>query len=359
MQKIDIPTMKNLIKQACIKLDEPLFFRGQFGGGKTEGAEQAVLELDEPEAMAALLGPDTPYIGCVQCDIRLGQYDSVDMRGFPGVDRATGLTVWHAPSTMPFIGNDAWPDNKIILLTLDEITSATAPVFANAYQVINERRQGEHIIKRNVRICAMGNRDIDKGVVNRIPMPLNNRMTHFETIISVEAWCEWAQTQGVPAVFLAFMNFRKPLLNTYDPEKYEPIIATPRTWMKAVKYFLSDMNLELKQASIQGAIGEGPMMELYGFIDVWQKVIPIKTILADPEGVRLPDEPSMQYATTVSVSGALSIKTVTPLYKFLVRLPPEFVILAMHLASKRDQKIYGTKEFVDFAKRYRQVFQAT
>ena len=108
MDIIDIPTLKEFVKDVVIGLEEPVMIVGETGCGKSEGIAQAVEEAD-----------------AILCDIRLGQYDSVDMRGFPGVDKTTGLTVWHAPSTLPFVGNDLFPDDKTIVLFLDELTSAT------------------------------------------------------------------------------------------------------------------------------------------------------------------------------------------------------------------------------------------
>ena len=340
MDIIDIPTLKEFVKDVVIGLEEPVMIVGETGCGKSEGIAQAVEEAD-----------------AILCDIRLGQYDSVDMRGFPGVDKTTGLTVWHAPSTLPFVGNDLFPDDKTIVLFLDELTSATPPVFAVCYQLINEWRIGEHILKPNVRIIAAGNRAKDKGVVNRMPIPLANRMTWFECKTSVKAWCEYAQTQGVPAMFVAFMNYRKNLLHTFDPDKPENVIATPRTWMKAIKYYGSSMPLARKRSAMIGAIGEGQAMELWGFHDIWHKVLPIKTIIADPKGCDLPNEESMKYATAVSVSGAMNDKTTSPLYTFLKRMDPEYVILAWHLALARDKKLFEHDDMIDFSKRYRVVFQ--
>lgn len=369
MDTIDITGMKQAIKNIAIKLNEPVMVLGQFGAGKTAGAEQVVDELDSVEALDALFGEDrNTFVGAMMADVRLGQYESVDLRGFPGVSKLTGLTTWHAPSTMPFIGNDAFPDDKLILLFLDELTSATPPVFAVAYQLINERRVGEHVLKPNVRICAAGNRDVDKGVVNRMPMPLNNRLTFFEAGVTVEAWTDWASNAmiellpgefiKVPPVLIAFLNFRKNLLNTYDPAKFERVVATPRTWVKAAKYYASDIDLELKVSAMKGAVGAGPTAEFWGFHDIWQKVTPIKSILANPDGIAIPEEASMQYATAVSVSGHMNQKTMEPLYTFITRMPAEFTVLAMHLATKRDEKLFGTKQFIDFGKRYRAVFNA-
>ena len=371
MQTLHLNDTAELIQHVAIKLNRPVMVRGRFGIGKSAAIMKVVRDLDSPEAMAGLLGDansydvvddDTGditkrvYNGIEVCDVRLAQYESVDLRGFPGVHKTTGFTVWHAPSTLPFIGNDDFPDNKIILLFLDEITSANPPVFSVAYQLINERRVGEHVLKPNVRIVCAGNREDDQGVVNRMPMPLCNRMTWVEAQSDHHVWGEWAVTVGVAPVIIAFIHFKPTLLMTYEPGKAEKVVATPRTWHMAADYYADDMPDNLKWAAIQGSIGQGPAAELRAFINVWHKVTPIKDIIKDPKGVKVPAEADMRYATTVSVSGAMTPKNLAPLYEFMLRMPPEMMVLAWQLASKRDASLYKTPEFMDFTKKYRSVF---
>jgi len=177
-----------------------------------------------------------------------------------------------------------------------------------------------------------------------------------EAISDHVVWGEWAQAQGISPVIVAFIHFQPILLMTYDPKKAEKVVATPRTWEKAAMYYADTMPEDIKWAAISGAIGEGPSAQLRGFINVWRKVTPIKDIIKDPEGVKVPTEADMRYATCVSISGAMTAKTTGPLYTFLQRMPAEMVVLAWQLAAKRDAALYKTPEFMDFTKRYRSVF---
>ena len=62
------------------------------------------------------------------------------------------------------------------------------------------------------------------------------------------------------------------------------------------------------------------------------------------------------YAVTVALSGEMSTSNVANLYKYLKRLDAEFVVLAWMLAVKRDDALYSTPEYVQFAKQYKAVF---
>lgn len=341
MQVIDINEAKDLIKHVAVDMREPLMFWGQPGVGKSECVAQVCNEY-----------------GGTLVDIRLSQYDSVDLRGIP-VPHDNGLTVWQAPSTLPFEGNNAFDNNpdKPIFLFLDEINSAAPAVAAVAYQLINDRAVGEHHLLDNVVVIAAGNRESDRGVTNRMPTPLANRFTHAEIGVNVDVFCEYAQASGLPAIGVAFLQFRKPLLSTFDPTKPDKAFATPRSWVKALRYYASDMPAVTKHTAIVGAIGEGPAAEFMGFADVWRSMIPVKDIIADPLGVDLPDDLSMTYAVAISVSGAMSTDTAPQLHKFLQRLSPEYVVMAWQLAVKRDEALFTTDEFMDFSTHYRAVFQ--
>lgn len=339
MHSLTIRDAKKFLQHIAIDLREPVFVWGQPGAAKSEGIAQLAADND------ALL-----------VDVRLSQYDSVDMRGIPSLHEATKTTVWYAPSTLPFVGS-AFPTDRPIVLFLDEMNSATSSVAAVAYQLINDRRVGEHLLMPNVIVIAAGNRDGDRGVTNRMPTPLANRFTHVEVVPDAEVWVEdYAAPRNLPAVGIAFLLFRKSLISTFDPSRADKAFATPRTWAKALRYYDTAMPTAIKNAAIAGAVGDGPAAEFAGFVDVWGRMPDLQTIIDNPRTVPMSDEMSMQYAIAMNISGALSLKTVTPLTTYLLRMPPEFLVMAWHMALKRDTALLGTTEFLTIADKLKKVF---
>ena len=154
MKKLSIAQLKTTVKEIVVRLDKPIIIKGGFGIGKSQSVEQAVDELDSPQALKSLLGKDCPYTGTLLVDIRLSQYDFVDLRGFPQADKKTGTAVWYPPSTFPFIGNDAFPDDKLIVVFFDEGPDAKNDVFAVMQQILLNRCCGEHVLKPNVQHAA-------------------------------------------------------------------------------------------------------------------------------------------------------------------------------------------------------------
>ena len=345
MQVIDMATMKEAIKQIVIRKNRPCIFIGPSGCGKTEGADQVGIEEDI--FLARFL---------------LGQYDSVDMKGTPWVRTRDGYqdTVWHPASTLPFEGNPAFPDDRIILLHFDEATSGTVPVLGIMYQLTQERRVGEHKLKDNVRIMLSGNRESDKGIVNRFPMPLCNRLTWYELQPTVQAFSLHAQKIGVDPVCVAFLNWQKTKLHTFDPKSPDKVFATPRSWVTAMEYYSdTKMSAALKEASISGSIGAGVCAEFYAFVEHWRMIAKLMpSILKTPDKAEVPTEPSMQYAVAVSISGSMKDNhTCTAYYTYLKRMPPEFMVMAWSLAMARDDNLREMDAFMVFSKANKAIWQ--
>lgn len=357
MKKLSISQVKTAVKELVVRLDKPILVRGGSGIGKSQGIEQAVDELDDPKALKELLGKDCPYTGAILTEIRLSQYDSVDLRGFPQADKKTGSAIWYPPSTFPFIGNDAFPDDKLIVVFFDEAPDAKPDVFAVMQQIVLNRCCGEHVLKPNVRMVLAGNRESDQALAKKFPMPLNNRLLHFEAINTLDDFCIYAQSQGVPGVFIAFWNFCPDLVNTYDPKKTVPIVATNRTWFEAVELY-QDKRLDpvIKEAAMIGAIGEGPAVQFLAYVDVWQSLPNINKIEANPDSYAVPDELSIQYATAMMVSEKMTLKNVDALHTYLKRFSASFVVMAWQLATARNPELFDADAYMDYVKKYREVY---
>ncbi len=343
MQTISIDQMKQLITHVGIRKRRPLMFWGSFGVGKTQGVEQSALEND-----------------AVLCDVRLGQYDSVDIRGFPGVHKETGQTVWHPPSTLPFKGNPHFDEDKgLIYLFFDEANAAQQSVLGVAMQITNERRCGEHLLMDNVIIILAGNREQDRGVTNRMPMPLLNRLCQAEVQHDIKSWSSWMMRSGKSPIVVAFLNWKPEYLHTWDPANPEKVIGTPRTWTFASDDFEDTlMPDDMKMVAISGSVGEGRAIELFAFRDIFSKLVPIDQIIADPGNVPIPEKMDEQYAMAVHVSGNMKAENIDALETYLERMRPPMVTLAWTLALSRDDTLSDTDAFLmRYAKKYRAAYE--
>lgn len=342
MQQINVPLMKSMIEHVGIKKRRPLYFHGPSGIGKSEGIHQSCTENDG-----------------VMLDIRVSQYESVDFRGIPDIQ--AGTTVWNMPATMPFKGNPKFEmcdPAKPIYLFLDEVNQGDPSVLSVLYQLINDRRIGEHELMDNVVIICAGNRDTDRGVTNKFPAPLSNRMTHAELLPDIKAWSAWASKAGISSTLIGFLNFRDELLHTFDPAKPVSVFATPRTWSFVNEDFIDpSLPADVKQASIAGSVGEGPAVELGAFVEIMNSIKPIEEIIADPLGVPIEGGLDIQWAMATHVAGHMSKDNADQLHQFLDRLEPEMVVMAWTMAIQRDEDITDTNAFLfGYAPKHRGLF---
>lgn len=345
MSVVTIGQMKQMIRHIGVRKRRPLMFWGPFGVGKTQGIEQCAAEDN-----ATLI------------DVRLGQYDSVDLRGFPGVNEGTGQTVWYPPATLPFKGNPNFnEDEGLNYLFFDEANAAQPAVQAVAMQITNERRCGEHLLMDNVVIILAGNREQDRGVTNRMPMPLLNRLTQAEITHDIKSWSTYMTRKGKSPIIVAFLNWRPEYLATYNPDAPEKVNASPRTWEFAADDFEdAEMPEDIRMASLSGTIGESRAIELFAFKEIFSRLVPIEQILAEPDKVSVPEAMDEQYAMAVHVSGHMRKDTAKPLQKYLSRMRPPMVVLAWTLAIARDETITDTDTFLsDYAPHYRSLFEGS
>jgi hypothetical protein len=366
MHTISIPQVQQVVKLNVIGLDEPSWFHGEPGCGKSEGINAAIAEVDA-ELQVENKGRRARLI-----DFRLGQYDTVDFKGYPEVDRATETTVWRPASTLPVMGNPRFSPDDVKVIFFDEADHGKDSVKGVAYQVVQERRVGEHILQPNTFICLAGNRPQDRGVGGKSPPPLNNRCTHYEAGPNADAWVQWAATQPhIPGELLAFLQFRKNLISTFDPKKPDPAFATPRTWEKVGKYFTSPQiggfrvdakgNTHMHPilgAAIEGAVGVGPSAEFIGFCKVINDMPLMKDIEENPMGVEVSAKPEVRWAVAVGIGGELAAKPgkARPFQQYLDRMDPEFGILAWQLGLKKNEALIGVPEFIAMARAHQAIF---
>lgn len=283
------------------------------------------------------------------------------------------FTVWHPASTLPFKGNPRFPTDKKIVLFFDEATSGKLDVLAILYQLTDKRCVGEHELMDNVYIILAGNRAEDKGIVNRFPLPLCNRLTWVGALADLPGWGEYMTVKygSVVAPYVAYFRWQKEEFHNYDPAKPKRVFCSPRTAEKAAKYFLSaTMPMDVKLVAMSGVVGGDVCDKFWGFLTIWQGVTELmKDIVKNPKTADIPHEPSVQWAIALSISGNMTFKNASNYYEYLKRMDGEYCIASWQMAVSREQKakkegrmpktapnLYESDPFIDMAIRYKAIF---
>ena len=265
-------------------------------------------------------------IGGQMLDVRLSSYDSVDIRGLP--DTSSGYTVWCPASTLPIVGNDAFPDDIPLVLFLDELMLAKKEVFPVALQIILDRTVGEHKLKDNVQIIAASNRETDRTGVAKMPTALANRFGHVEVVSDLEAWKKWAFNAGIHPAIVGYLNARPQNLDQFEAAALNgaKAFATPRMW-EFVNRALSHGGTKdpaLTEVVLYTLLGEGVGAEFVGFLRTADRLPTLEQIVRDPEGAKVPQETDALYACASMLSSRITAKQVDAVVRYIQRLPLEY-----------------------------------
>ena len=189
-------------------------------------------------------------------DLRMAQMEPTDIRGIPFFNKDLGVMDWAPPIELPSEELAAQYDH--IILFLDEMNSAMPAVQAAGYQLILNGRVGKYVLPSNVVIVAAGNRDSDKGVTYRMPMPLANRFLHLEMRSDFASWQEWAIINGIHEDVIGYLSFAKQDLYDFDAKSSSRAFATPRTWTFVSELLEEDdCDVDTLYNLVAGTVGEG------------------------------------------------------------------------------------------------------
>lgn len=223
----------------AFKVRRPVFLWGPPGIGKSE-----------------VIADITNELGGVMIDLRMAQMEPTDIRGIPYYNKDLGMMDWAEPVDLP--SAELAAQHPIVVLFLDEMNSAPPAVQAAGYQLILNRRVGKYVLPDNVVIVAAGNRESDKGVTYRMPLPLANRFIHIEMKYDFNSWQDWAVKKSIHKDVVGYLSFAKHDGYDFDSRSSSRAFATPRSWS-----FVSDL---LKDETVDdntlyyliaGSIGDG------------------------------------------------------------------------------------------------------
>ena len=273
-------------------------------------------------------------------DVRLAQCDPCDLLGFPQI---MGNKAGYLPmNTFPIEGDPIPKGYSGWLLLFDELTSAVPALQSAAYKIILDRKIGIYNLHKNVAVCAAGNLETDNAVVQPMSTALQSRMVHLELMVDHKEWLNWAADHGIDPKITSYINFKPGNLYTFSPDHTDKTYASPRTWEFAnrVLHAVPEGSSDLLPM-LAGTVGEGVAREFLGFCKIFQNLPQIPQIIANPEEVAVPTEPSILFALTGSISHNATTDNLDALILFVERLPIEFQVVCLRETIRRNKSLMG------------------
>jgi hypothetical protein len=308
------------------------FILGAPGGGKSACAREVISEL----------GIESDKIVEFTASLR----DPVDVLGVP--DNTGEYTRWVPPQEFynlrRGVGRAA--------LILEELSDAPVPMQNALCGVIYDRRAGNLMLSDELFIIATGNRTEDKSGANRITSKLANRTRRFDFQETIEDWTAWALDKDIDPVLIQFLRFRPGLLSDFDANRFAN--PTPRSWER-VNLIPSSLDNGLFFDNCAGEVGEGAAAEYTGFKRIYESLPDIDSILLDPVGSDVPQDPATLYALTGALARKSTKDNFDRVSKYLSRLSPEFNVMCTKDAIKLQPTIKHTRSFVEWASKNAEV----
>jgi len=305
-------------------LKRSICIEGAPGGGKTSVVQQVAKELGVhyiEKHMPTMLVEDF---------------------GVPDLIKDGNTFGYKIPDWFPAKGT-AYDDGKGGILCFDDRNQSNADlqkVLANICQAKNlhgvQMADGWMVV-------STGNRQSDRAGSNRVLSHLRNRETVIEYETHLDDWTQWAIDNGVRSEVVSFIRFRTGLLHQFDPNL--DVNPTPRSWVEGVSPILDVVPKDAEFECFKGAVGEGPAAEFTGYLKIYRNLPNPDVILMNPETAKVPTDPATLYALTGSLAARATESNFDRLVKYLGRIPPEFGVLCMTMAVRRDNNLCQTATF--------------
>lgn len=278
------------------------------------------------------------YYNLKVIDLRLSQCDPCDLMGFPQIEK--NKADYMPMKTFPIEGDPVPEGFSGWMLFLDEFNGAAMSVQKAAYKLVLDRMVGSHKLHKNVAIACAGNLDTDGAAVEAMSTALQSRLVHMELVVDSQEWTDWAADNGIDHRISSFIKFKPGNLYTFKADHSDNTYGSPRTWE-----FASRVLGVVEEGSpdflpmLAGTVSEGLAREFVTFCKIYKDLPKLEQIIATPETVNVPVEPSILFALTGSISNHATTDNFGQLMKYVLRLPIEFQVVCLRETVRRNKKM--------------------
>jgi hypothetical protein len=202
-------------------------------------------------------------------------------------------------------------------------------------------------------VISTGNRQSDRAGANRVLSHLRNRETVLELDTHLDDWTQWAIDHNVRPEVVSFIRFRPGLLHDFDPQRDQN--ATPRSWVDGVSDVIGTVPSDAEFECFKGAVGEGAAAEFVGFLRIFRKLPNPDAVLLNPTAGDVPTDPATLYALSGAIAERATDGNFERVCTYAERMPPEFSVLTVSYAARRNPDLASTQAFVKWTLKHQDV----
>lgn len=304
---------------------------GAPGGGKTTIVQQVAAELG------------LPYIEKHMPTMLVEDF------GVPDMAASGGSFGYKLPDWFPVKGKA--PDHGI--LCFDDRNQAGPDLQKVLANICQARTLHGVPLPDGWQVISTGNRQADRAGANRVLSHLRNRETVLELETHLDDWTTWAISNDIKPEVISFIRFRPGLLHDFDPQRDSN--PTPRSWVEGVSDTLGAVPAEAEFECFKGAVGEGAAAEFVGFLRIFRKLPNPDAVLLNPTTSDVPTDPATLYALSGAIAQRATEGNMDRVCAYAERMPPEFSVLTVSYACRRNPDIANTQAFTKWAMTHQSV----
>lgn len=201
---------------------------------------------------------------------------------------------------------------------------------------------GSHHLHKNVAIVAAGNLETDNAIVQPMSTALQSRLVHVELVVDPQEWTNWAAENGIDHRISDYIKFMPGQLFTFRSDHTDKTYACPRTWEFANRVLqVTEDEDPSRLPMLAGTLSEGVAREFITYMKIYADLPKPDQIVASPETIAVPREPSILFALTGSLAHNATSDNFSQLIKFIQRLPVEFQVVTMRETVRRNKTLLG------------------
>jgi hypothetical protein len=256
------------------------------------------------------------------------------------------------PDWFPFKGS-RYDDGRGGILCFDDRNQASADIQKVLANICQARNLHGVPMADGWQVISTGNRQSDRAGANRVLSHLRGRETVYEFETHLDDWTSWAIDHDVQPEVISFIRFRSGLLHDFDPQRDQN--PTPRSWVEGVSDIMGLVSPEAEYETFRGAVGEGAAAEFTGYLRIFRKLPNPDGILLNPTAGEVPSDPATLYALSGSLAQRCTEANFDRACTYFERMPPEFSVLAVSYATRRNPDLSNTQAFIKWSVNHQQV----
>lgn len=223
---------------------------------------------------------------------------------------------------------------------VDELSSAEMLTQKALAPVLLDKRFGNEKLPEGWQVWAASNRLSDRAGVVRQPSHIRNRVRELQIENDVLSWAVWAERVGIHPLIIAWAKQHPTVAFVQEVPSTDRPFSTARSVTRASKLLtvgmardadgaIMDMEIKadsLTQQAVYGDIGEGAGADLFGFLQVHDKLPTLDEIMADPEKAKCPKDLSAGWAAGQMCLHYAKAGNIDKLWTYTERLPREIQV---------------------------------